>query len=112
VGHGCATTASDLPDVTRGIFLIWGLDIDSVNQNSCTGLICRSLSACQARSFTKTGNCVMPPPSEGVRLRSRLTDYVPSRDICFAISTKGMSHQADLEASIAEADGAIGHGTV
>jgi hypothetical protein len=29
-----ATPASDLPDVTSGIFFILGLDIDSANQNS------------------------------------------------------------------------------
>ena len=109
MGHGCATTASDLPDVTSGIFFREGLDIDSVNQNSCNELICRSLSGAVIH---QNGQLRDAPPSEGVRLRSRLTDYVPSRDICFAISTKGMSHQADLEASIAEADGAIGHGTV
>jgi hypothetical protein len=35
-GPGCATRATDLPDVTSGIFLREGLDIDSENQN----LIC------------------------------------------------------------------------
>jgi hypothetical protein len=33
VGQDAATNASDLPCVTSGIFLIWGLDISSENQN-------------------------------------------------------------------------------
>ena len=44
-GPGCAVPAPDLPDVTTGIFLIWGIDMISDNQNSFAPAMQRASTA-------------------------------------------------------------------